>query len=132
MLPEDTARVIGSLGRARHLGLPVSERKAKRAAMPGCMASTGVTRLNQLTTVGRVSAGHDARGNVTTDPTTGNSYGYSSENLLTSGTAGAGSYALSYDPLTRLASISGAPATGFGYDGLGIIPGTPPIPGTQY
>jgi hypothetical protein len=77
--------------------------------------------LNQLTSVGGVPAGHDARGNVTSDPTTGNGYGYSSENLLSSATMGTNSYALSYDPLTRLSSISGAPATSFGYDGLDMI-----------
>src|SRR5206468_488251 len=40
--------------------------------------------LNELTSVGGSATAHDTKGNLTTDPTTGKTYGYSSENLLTS------------------------------------------------
>jgi hypothetical protein len=45
------------------------------------------------------ATGHDARGNLTTDPTTGKTYGFSSENLLTSASGGV---TLGYDPAARL------------------------------
>ena len=58
--------------------------------------------LNQLSTVGGVAATHDARGNLTSDPASGNSYAYSRENLLTSATVGGNAVTLAYDPLLRL------------------------------
>jgi RHS repeat-associated protein len=45
--------------------------------------------LNQLVTHGGMPVTHDARGNVTGDPTIGYTYAYSSENLLTSVVIGA-------------------------------------------
>ncbi|HEX8535335.1 MAG TPA: RHS repeat-associated core domain-containing protein [Allosphingosinicella sp.] len=46
--------------------------------------------------------GHDGRGNTTNDPSLGYSYGYNSENLLTSVGGSGWSLGLSYDPLDRL------------------------------
>jgi YD repeat-containing protein len=74
--------------------------------------------LNQLSTVGGVAATHDARGNLTSDPASGNSYAYSSENLLTSATVGGNAVTLAYDPLLRLTQVAGTATTKFGYDGL--------------
>ena len=67
--------------------------------------------------------GYDAKGNITSDGTY--SYGYSSENLLTSLTnsatgAAQPSIAFAYDPLMRLAKIDSSNAAfdvDFGYDG---------------
>jgi hypothetical protein len=73
--------------------------------------------LNQLTSVGGVSNSHDARGNVSAIGT--NSYGYSSENLLTSAPS---STTLSYDPANRLyQTAGGGTTTRFGYDGSQMI-----------
>jgi RHS repeat-associated protein len=58
--------------------------------------------LNQLTALGGASVGHDARGNVTSDPTVGNGYGYDSENRLTSVSGVGWAGTLIYDPLGRL------------------------------
>jgi RHS repeat-associated protein len=77
--------------------------------------------LNQLSTVGGISAAHDPRGNLTTDPTTGNAYAYSSENLLTSATVSGNAVTLAYDPLLRLTQVAGAATTRFGYDGLDTL-----------
>jgi RHS repeat-associated protein len=74
--------------------------------------------LNQLASIGGVSTTHDTRGNLTLDPTTGNSYAYSSENLLTSATIGGNAVTATYDPLLRLTQVTGAATTRFGYDGL--------------
>jgi RHS repeat-associated protein len=71
--------------------------------------------LNQLTSVGGVSASYDTKGNLTAEPISGKTYGYSSENLLTSGN---GSVTAAYDPLTRLTQIVGAATTKFAYDGV--------------
>lgn len=61
----------------------------------------------------------DARGNLTGDATSGKTYGYSSENLLTSASGGV---TLAYDPAMRLSSVaSGAATTGFAYDGPDAI-----------
>ena len=74
--------------------------------------------LNQLTTAGGQTITHDARGNVTAIGS--DSYGYSSENFLTTGPNGA---ALAYDPLGRLyqSSATGIGATRYAYDGLDLI-----------
>ncbi|NCP12519.1 MAG: RHS repeat protein, partial [Sphingomonadales bacterium] len=74
--------------------------------------------LNQLTTAGGQTIAHDARGNVTAIGSV--SYGYTSENFLTTGPNGA---ALAYDPLGRLyqSSATGIAATRYAYDGLDLI-----------
>jgi len=72
--------------------------------------------LNQLTAVGGVSNSHDSRGNVSAIGAS--SYGYSSENLLTSGPS---STTLSYDPANRLYQTAGGATTRFGYDGGNLI-----------
>ena len=72
--------------------------------------------LNQLTSVGGVSNSHDSRGNVSAIGS--NSYGYSSENLLTSAPS---STTLSYDPANRLYQTAGGSTTRFGYDGGNMI-----------
>ncbi|HKU70227.1 MAG TPA: RHS repeat-associated core domain-containing protein, partial [Burkholderiales bacterium] len=77
--------------------------------------------LNQLSTVGGISAAHDPRGNLTTDPTTGNAYAYSSENLLTSATVSGNAVTLAYDPLLRLTQVAGTASTRFGYDGTDTL-----------
>ncbi len=60
--------------------------------------------------------GYDAKGNLTS--LWGQSYAYSSENLLTSATGTSG---LSYDPALRLYQVSGATSVRFGYDGTDMI-----------
>jgi len=80
--------------------------------------ATVANGLNQVTSVGGVSASHDANGNLTTDPTTGTAYTYTSENLLRTGT-GATPPTLTYDPAMRLWELAaGTGATRFAYDGL--------------
>ena len=61
--------------------------------------STAFTQngLNQQITIGGSSATWDARGNLTAEPQSGKTYGYSSENLLTSASGGV---TLGYDPAT--------------------------------
>jgi hypothetical protein len=60
---------------------------------------------------------HDGKGNIAAVGT--DSYGYSSENFLTSGP---GSTSLSYDPMGRLYQVAqGATTTRIGYDGLDRI-----------
>ena len=80
--------------------------------------ASAVNGLNQLTSIGGAATAHDARGNLTTDPTSGKTYSYSSENLLTGASGGV---TLGYDPATRLYQIAGASTTRFGYDGLDMI-----------
>ncbi len=80
--------------------------------------ATVANGLNQLTSVGGSATAHDARGNLTTDPTTGKSYTYSSENLLKTATGGV---TLAYDPVLRLYDVTGAATTRFAYDGLAMI-----------
>jgi RHS repeat-associated protein len=73
--------------------------------------------LNQLTAVGGTSNSHDARGNVSAIGAA--SYGYSSENLLTSAPS---STTLAYDPANRLyQTVGGGTTTRFGYDGDQMI-----------
>ena len=76
--------------------------------------------LNQLATIGGAATAHDTKGNLTTDPTTGKGYTYSSENLLTGSTGGTAA-SLAYDPAMRLYQLTGAATTRFGYDGLAMI-----------
>jgi RHS repeat-associated protein len=85
----------------------------------GSGSTTGVANgLNQLTSIGGGATAHDARGNLTSDPTTGKTYGYSSENLLTSASGGV---SLAYDPSMRLYQFAGASTTRFAYDGVDMI-----------
>jgi RHS repeat-associated protein len=76
--------------------------------------SSTVNGLNQLTMVGTASISHDTKGNITSDGA--KTYGYSSENLLTSAPLNA----LRYDPAGRLHYLS-QNGTGFVYDGLDQI-----------
>jgi RHS repeat-associated protein len=64
--------------------------------------------LNRLTSIGGSAVTHDARGNVTLDPTTGKTLSYDSENKLTGGSGGV---ALAYDPLGRLYQQSSGAGT---------------------
>jgi RHS repeat-associated protein len=78
--------------------------------------------LNQLTSVGSASPTYDARGNLTGDGT--RTYGFSSENLLTTSVSGATTTSYAYDPMMRLADINSsqtAYSTKLGYDGADII-----------
>jgi len=75
--------------------------------------------LNQQTSIGGVTATWDTKGNLTGEPQSGKTYGYSSENLLTSAT---GSVTLSYDPALRLyQTVSGATTTRFLYEDTDAI-----------
>lgn len=74
--------------------------------------------LNQVTAIGGSATSHDARGNLTSDPTTGKTYGFSSENLLTSASGGV---TLSYDPQLRLHQLAGGTTNRFAYDALDLI-----------
>lgn len=58
------------------------------------------------------------RGNLTTDPTSGKTYAYSSENMLTSASGGV---TLAYDPMLRLYQLAGGATTRFGYDGIDLV-----------
>jgi RHS repeat-associated protein len=82
--------------------------------------STAYTQngLNQQATVGGAAASWDTKGNLTTEPQSGKTYGYSSENLLTSASGGV---TLSYDPALRLSQTVGAATTKFLYDGADAI-----------
>jgi RHS repeat-associated protein len=89
------------------------------AFIKSAVSQTGVANgLNQLTSVGGVTASYDTRGNLTSDPMSGKTYGYSSENLLTSASGGV---TLAYDPLLRLYQVAGAATTRFAYDGSNLI-----------
>lgn len=83
----------------------------------GTTASTQ-NGLNQQVTIGGATATWDAKGNLTTDPTTGRTYSYSSENLLTGASGGV---TLAYDPAMRLYQTAGAATTRFAYDGVNAI-----------
>src|SRR5206468_2644136 len=80
--------------------------------------ATVTNGLNELVTVGGTAAAYDSKGNLTTDPATAKTYGYSSENLLTSASGGV---TLAYDPLLRLYQTVGAATTRFMYDGFDVI-----------
>jgi RHS repeat-associated protein len=68
--------------------------------------SSTVNGLNQLTLHGGASVTHDARGNITAEG--GRTFGYSSENLLTSVATASWTQTYGYDPLLRLAGTTGA------------------------
>ena len=72
--------------------------------------------LNQYTAAGPATPVYDSKGNLSSF--WGSSYGYSSENLLTSAT---GASSLTYDPALRLYQITGSVSTRFGYDGSAMI-----------
>jgi RHS repeat-associated protein len=82
--------------------------------------STAFTQngLNQQITIGGSSASWDSKGNLTSEPQSGKTYGYSSENLLTSAS---GSVTLGYDPALRLYQVAGGTTTRFAYDGANVI-----------
>lgn len=63
--------------------------------------------------------GYDARGNLNSSGS--DSYSYSSENLLTSGTVGGVTTSLTYDPLLRLYQIGTSGSMKLVYDGGNII-----------
>jgi RHS repeat-associated protein len=74
--------------------------------------------LNQQITVGGSAAAWDSKGNLTSEPQSARTYGYSSENLLTSASGGV---TLAYDPALRLYQVAGAATTRFLYDGADAI-----------
>ncbi|MCF8883933.1 RHS repeat-associated core domain-containing protein, partial [Erythrobacter sp. SN021] len=79
-----------------------------------------VNGRNQYTQVGSTALGHDARGNLTGSG--GDTFGYSSENFLTSYSHAQGSGTLSYDPLGRLYRYTAPQVdTRFAYDGIDMI-----------
>ena len=82
--------------------------------------STAFTQngLNQQISIGGSAATWDSKGNLTTEPQSAKTYGYSSENLLNSATGGV---TLGYDPALRLYQVAGAATTRFAYDGLNAI-----------
>jgi RHS repeat-associated protein len=79
--------------------------------------STAYTQngLNQQVTIGGATATWDSKGNLTSDPSSGKTYGYSSENLLTSASGGV---TLGYDPQQRLYQVAAGSTTRFAYDGV--------------
>jgi len=72
--------------------------------------------LNQYTLAGSIAPSYDARGN--TIGLGNGSYGYSSENLMTTAP---GSVTLSYDPVMRLYQTTGSTTTRFLYDGTDLV-----------
>jgi RHS repeat-associated protein len=74
--------------------------------------------LNQYTASGPVTPTYDGKGNLTSAGST--TYGYSSENLLTSASGG---ITLSYDPAMRLYQTAGGTpgTTRFAYDGTDLV-----------
>jgi RHS repeat-associated protein len=79
--------------------------------------SSTANGLNQLTLLGGTGTSHDSRGNMTADAL-GRTFGYTSENLLTSAN---GSVSLAYDPAMRLYQVTGSATTRFQYDGADAI-----------
>jgi len=78
--------------------------------------------LNQVASIAGAAASYDANGNMTSDPSTGWSYGYDVENWLITATLSGVTRTLAYDPLGRLASLA-APSgtTRFLHDGDQIV-----------
>lgn len=75
--------------------------------------------LNQYTAIGGTTPSYDARGNMT--GSVGGTYGYSSENLLTSATVSSVSLTFAYDPMLRLYQEAGTTTARFMYDGSDMI-----------
>ena len=73
--------------------------------------------LNQLASIGGSATAHDARGNLTSDPSAGKTYGYSSENRLTSASGGVSVY---YDPLGRISEYDTTVSRRFMSDGAEV------------
>jgi len=73
---------------------------------------------NQYTATGLITPTYDSKGNLTSAGSS--TYGYTSENLLTSASGG---IALAYDPARRLYQTSGGSAstTRFAYDGTDLV-----------
>jgi hypothetical protein len=80
--------------------------------------ATTTNGLNQQVNIGGSAATWDSKGNLTADPTAAKTYGYSSENLLTSASGGV---TLAYDPAMRLQQVVGASTTKFAYDDVQTI-----------
>jgi len=74
--------------------------------------------LNQQVTIGGSAATWDSKGNLTSEPQSAKTYGYSSENLLTSASGGV---TLSYDPALRLYQVAGGSTTRLVYDSVNAI-----------
>jgi RHS repeat-associated protein len=72
------------------------------AAITNANQSDSHNGLNQISTTAGTPVSHDAKGNMTSDPTVSMTYGYSSENLLTSANGPYGNGTLTYDPIMRL------------------------------
>ena len=77
--------------------------------------SSTANGLNQIGNVGAKSITHDAKGNITAVGTT--TYGYTSENLLSSASGGVTAY---YDHLMRLVEYDTNVSTRFVYEGAAI------------
>lgn len=94
--------------------------KDEYAFTPLASGSTSIAAngLNQLATINSQAFGYDSKGNLISDPTSSKTYGYSSENLLTSASGGV---TLGYDPLLRLYQVAGTATTRFAYDGSNAI-----------
>lgn len=78
--------------------------------------------LNQYSNVGGITPIFDARGNLT--GLGSDSYGYSSENLITSATVASAATTLSYDPALRLYQVytpANSKTLRFQYDGADLI-----------
>jgi RHS repeat-associated protein len=86
------------------------------AAAPAGVQTIAVDGRNRVTAIDQIATVHDGRGNLTQE--SGNSYSYASDNLMRTGANGLPLY---YDPLNRLAQVTGAPATRFTYDGASIV-----------
>ena len=73
--------------------------------------------LNQLASIGGSATAHDARGNLTSDPSAGKTYVYSSENRLTTASGGVSVY---YDPLGRISEYDTTVSRRFMSDGAEV------------
>jgi RHS repeat-associated protein len=77
--------------------------------------------LNQLAAVNGTPLTYDANGNLTSEPVTGRSYGYDSENKLLSSTLGSATTWLIYDSLGNLTGLDGAASRRFVNDGSEMV-----------
>lgn len=68
--------------------------------------------------IGGAAASWDSKGNLTSDPTTGKSYGYDSENRLRSASGGVSVY---YDPLGRMTEYDTSVSSRFMFDGPEVV-----------
>jgi hypothetical protein len=114
-------------GRATHCVQSRLLRDYGGSAVISGTGATNVTIAYTWLTTGEVSTikdgttslatyAYDLRGNLTSDGS--NSFGYSSENLLTSASVGHVSTSFTYDPLLRLyQGVAGTTISLFAYDG---------------